>query len=165
MTRRDETKLQIAVATYLNRCLGEGTAWCHVPNGGARSLLQGQIFKAMGVKAGQPDIEIVWQGRAYFLELKAGKGTVSEAQRYRHAELIAAGCPVAVCRSLDAVRAQIFAWGIPIRETTRSTERITRGFRSAMFHAAPGQTLNILSFTETDWPESTDLGRRRRAKT
>ncbi len=159
MAQHPETRLQIAVATYLSRCLGDGTAWCHIPNGGTRSLTEGRIFKASGVKAGEPDIEIIWQGRIYKIELKTGKVALSEAQRYRHSALIAAGCPVAVCRSLDAVRAQVFAWGIPTRETTRSTERMTRGFNVPL-DARIAPTLSGV----WDWSESTDLGRRRRKK-
>ena len=130
--KHPETRLQIAVATYLRKCLGPGTAWRHIPNGGARNYIEGAILKASGVHAGDPDVEIIWQGRAFAIELKAGKGRISEAQRHRHAELVSAGCPVAVCWDLDQVRSKLAEWQIPTREIRASTEAIVRGLKAAI---------------------------------
>jgi len=59
MPKNPEDKLQIAVATYLDLLSRtKKFRWCHVPNGGARSKVEAGIFKAMGVKAGVPDVMI-----------------------------------------------------------------------------------------------------------
>ena len=45
----------------------------HVPNGGNRSQREANKFKAIGVKAGIPDLIILNDGNAIFIELKVGK--------------------------------------------------------------------------------------------
>jgi hypothetical protein len=68
---------------------------------------------ARGVIAGCPDVQILYRGRAYFLELKAEDGRLSKAQKEIHGALIAAGCQVAVARNAEEVLGAIDAWGIP----------------------------------------------------
>lgn len=64
----------------------------HIPNGGARSKAEGGIFKAMGVKAGVPDLFLPVAGgcmnidtypeyHGLFIEMKAEGGRLSAAQR------------------------------------------------------------------------------------
>lgn len=86
-------------------------AW-HVPNGGKRNACEAARFNGMGVKAGIPDIHIVKDGRLYLIELKAGKGTLSEIQKQRMERLIECGALCIVCRSLDEVMNATHAWGI-----------------------------------------------------
>ncbi len=55
-------------------------------------------------------------GRAFFIELKAGKaGRVSQAQADCHQALLACGCLVAICRSLADVAQACEAWSISLR--------------------------------------------------
>lgn len=51
-----------------------------VPNGGARSALQGKIFKMTGVYAGVADMLFMYKGKTYCLELKNMHGTQSPKQ-------------------------------------------------------------------------------------
>lgn len=115
--RRPEQTLQRAVVQYLDAVL-PATAWCfHAPNGGGRSKVEAAIFKGLGVRAGIPDICILYDGRAFWIELKAAKGRLSEAQERAHVRLWEAGCPVADARSLDDVRRLLVEeWAIPTRE-------------------------------------------------
>lgn len=150
-----EQKLQRQVAEYLSWALVPPAWFTSIPAGGGGEM-RGRILRGTGYRAGTPDLLIVYDGRAYFLELKSAKGVLSEIQRETHAVLKRAGCCVAVCRSLDDVRA-LFGpagpwWPIPIRETKPSAERIRRGFMQP--HA--------LASDDPIWPESADLGRRRR---
>lgn len=119
--RRPEQALQRAVIEYLDAVL-PADAWAfHVPNGGARTKAEGGILKAMGVRAGIPDLCIVWQGRAYWIELKAGRGKASDAQDAAHARLQQCGCwPVATCRSIDDVETALSVYGIPTRQARRA---------------------------------------------
>lgn len=115
MRRRPEQAFQQQVAHYLAAYLGGTTAWWSaIPLGGG-GRLRGAILKGMGVKSGIPDIFIVARGRVYGLELKAPKGSVSEAQREAHRALELAGCPVAICKSLDDVAAFLKRHGIAVK--------------------------------------------------
>ncbi len=151
--KRPEAVLQRQVAGYLSWALPPDcwfTSIAHGSRGGGDAAwLRGAIWKGMGARSGVPDLLLVAQGRALFVELKAPKGRLSEAQMGCHAEIMAAGGQVAVCRSLDDLREALSTWGIPIREMRPSTERIVRGFNDA--RESP-----------TMWPESDQLGRRRR---
>ena len=51
-----------------------------VPNGGARSALQGKIFKMTGVVAGVSDMLFMYNGVTYCFELKTNIGKQSEKQ-------------------------------------------------------------------------------------
>lgn len=115
--RRPEQALQKSVIQYLDTVL-PATAWAfHVPNGGGRSKIEAGILKAMGVRPGIPDLCIVWQGRAHWIELKAGKGKPSDAQNAAAGRLAQCGCPpVLLARSLDDVATCLRAFGIPTRE-------------------------------------------------
>jgi hypothetical protein len=106
----------MAVAGYLTGCLVKPFIFFHVPNGGRKSFNQGTRLKKMGVKAGIPDIVILGDSRAFLIELKREVGgRLSDAQKLLHPEIIAAGCPVATCRSLEEVKAALETWGVPLR--------------------------------------------------
>lgn len=111
---RPEQQLQRSVVQYLGVALPErlGVVWFHVPNGGARSAIEGAIFKGLGTKAGVPDLAFVFGGGCFFIELKAGKGTLSPAQREMHLALMKAGVAVYTCRSVPEVEAALRKEGI-----------------------------------------------------
>ena len=106
---RPEQALQQAVARYLDVALPDDAWWTAIPAGGG-GRLRGAILKGMGYKAGTPDILIVWQGRAYWIELKAPKGAVSKAQVATFERLRYAGATVDVCRSVHEVADMIEAY-------------------------------------------------------
>ncbi len=111
--RHAEDALQTTVMQYLNL---QGPRWgffaCHIPNGGKRNAREAGRLKGMGVKAGVPDILIVKDGRADWIELKADSGRVSPTQRDMHCTLVERGCRIIVCRSLDEVITALKAWEI-----------------------------------------------------
>jgi len=84
-----------------------------------RSRITGAIEKAMGLTAGFPDLGLYGNldglPFAGFMEVKFGKGRVSEAQRDMHDRLQSQGFRIAIVRSvadaLDAAR----SWGLPLR--------------------------------------------------
>ncbi len=58
--------------------------YLHVPNGArlTNAKRQGGRMKALGVRAGVPDLIIVWpNGRTVWIELKAPKGVLSPSQK------------------------------------------------------------------------------------
>lgn len=111
-----EFQFHCTVAQYLDLFLPESAAWFHVTNA-PRSRRAGGKQKRMGMKAGVPDICIIYQGRALFIELKAGKGRLSAAQKAMQTKLTMAGAVVfSECRSLDEFIAFIEPT-IPMRAT------------------------------------------------
>lgn len=74
----------------------------HSPNGGKRSKSEASRFKAMGTKAGFPDLLLligVAPFKGLFIEMKSAKGTVTDIQRAYHPMLIEEGYRVEVCYS------------------------------------------------------------------
>ena len=120
MTRRNrpEEMLQRATASYLDLALPNDAVWFHPPNGGARSKAEAGIFKAMGVKAGVPDLIIIYRGRVVAIELKGEKGRLSPAQKEMHAQLSLAGALVYTAMSVEHVEGFLRGAGVPLKAST-----------------------------------------------
>ena len=110
--RRPEQQLQRAIVEHLRWRARPQVWWCHLANGGWRSPIEAKIFKALGVVAGAPDLLIVADGRAYFLELKAPRGRISPAQHECHEALRKAGATVAVASDIDQALELLERWEI-----------------------------------------------------
>lgn len=91
--------------------LAPNVVYFHVPNGGSRNAAEGARFKAIGVKAGVPDLVFLAHHRFYCLEFKepGGKGVLSAAQRTMHGRLVAAG--VTALATLDNLE-DAKAWAV-----------------------------------------------------
>lgn len=114
--RRPEQELQIAAAQMLQAVLPPSVLWWHTPNGGGRSRAEAGLFRAMGVRAGVPDLVFVLpDGKAAFIELKVQRHTPSPAQDAFMEKALAVGCRVQVCRSLEEVFYTLEGWGLPMR--------------------------------------------------
>lgn len=110
--KRPEQALQIAAAAYMDAI--PNLLWWHSPNGGGRSKIEAAIFKRMGVKPGVPDIAVILPGgRVGFIELKAGNGRVSPAQRAFADALMERGCQCVEARSLEEVAETLARWLTP----------------------------------------------------
>lgn len=125
-----EQSLQIHVAELLGWLLPPEIPWTAIGHGGGGKM-RGMILKGMGVHAGWPDLMLIYAGRPYFIELKAGS-SVSPAQKIVLPAIQAAGGHIAVCRSIEAVRDSLLHWGIPTRERKPSAE----AFRQATLRQA-----------------------------
>lgn len=89
--------------------------WFHCPSGGKRTRTEAGIFKAMGVKAGVPDIMIIYNSRVFAIELKAPGGRLGPSQKETIPLLELAGCSCAVCFDLPGVVNALNYWRIPLR--------------------------------------------------
>lgn len=134
--QRPEDALQRAVAEYLDLALPRGVAlWWHTPNGGKRSKATAGVLKAMGVKAGVPDLTFLWTRPGHarpfvgFIELKAGAGVLSGPQKDFRTACKALGAFSDVARSLTEVEMILRRWGCPLRATATARPPI----------AAPGE--------------------------
>lgn len=112
--KNPEHKLAVAVARYLNLSLPPDAIWCTTPTAGS-SMLQGARLKAAGYVAGWPDLQILWRGKSYFIELKAPRGVLADAQRATMLAIMRAGGKVAMAKSLDDVQEFLDQQAIPLR--------------------------------------------------
>lgn len=114
MNRAEQT-LQRDCIDFLRQCAPDGLAWTAINPVPAKSKAVAGISKAMGMRAGIPDLLVVWKGRAIFVEFKAAGGSLSPAQRDCHAGLMLAGALVHTVKSLDEFIDFIITVGVPIR--------------------------------------------------
>ena len=110
--RRPEQDLQRQVVEHLGWRAAPATFWCHYPAGGWRSPIEAKLLKAMGTKAGIPDLLLIQNGICHGLELKkAAGGRLSAAPRETQDALRTAGATVATSAGLDEAPAQLERWG------------------------------------------------------
>lgn len=92
MKKLSEDLNQIVIATYLRKLQIENDfIFFHIPNGGSRSKSEAGRFKAMGVLAGVPDLQIIAKNKAFFIELKTNTGSLGKAQKELHPRIEALG--------------------------------------------------------------------------
>jgi hypothetical protein len=75
-----------------------------IPNGGLRNIRVATKLKAEGVVAGVPDLFLAipnQEANGLFIEMKAGKNQLTEAQKYMIGELQGQGYQCKVCRDFD----------------------------------------------------------------
>lgn len=112
-----EAQFQASIVQQLKWCLPVDADYQAVPNGGHRHDKVGAILAGQGVRAGAPDLEVYYQGRVIFIELKTPVGVVSMVQKQRHTKLRGCGCPVYVCSSPEAVWSALKAEGVPLNHS------------------------------------------------
>lgn len=115
-----EDKIQMYIVSFLETTLPKGAVVFHVPNGsgvmgGAR---KGAKLKAMGLKSGVPDLVVLAQNKAVFIEVKNEKGRLAQSQKDFAESAKALGFDWFLARSIDDVRAGMRDCGIKLREAT-----------------------------------------------
>ena len=115
----EEDMLQRGVVRYLDLALPPDATFYHCPNGGLRKRQLAQRLVGLGVRPGVPDLPLVWQGRALFIELKTPAGALSPAQRAYHNKLAYCGAEVMVCRSDVEVEQALRERGMQLRARLR----------------------------------------------
>lgn len=85
-----------------------------VPNGGYRSPVEAAILKGLGVVAGVHDLIVLWDRRAFLMEVKARDGVLSDSQIETHPKIERTGCPGTLVRSLQDAIAFLRECGIPL---------------------------------------------------
>lgn len=109
-----EYALQRTVAQFLPLALPFDAFFTAIDIGTAGSPRAGAARKARGVKAGLPDVLIVWRGVTLWIEIKVA-ASLSPAQKTIREELRRNGHFWELARSLDDVRFACVAAGIPMR--------------------------------------------------
>ena len=115
--RNAEGRIQAAIVEWA-RAVAPGVVVYAVPNGGLRSKSEAARMKWQGVLAGVPDLAVVCDGRAFFIEVKADDGVLTRSQKETIPLLLEAGARVKIARSIEDARAAFSAWGIATREAS-----------------------------------------------
>ena len=122
--KQPEQILQKQVAQFLHAALDPARVWWTAIDHSTKDALHAKIKHGMGVKAGLPDIWIVWRAvgdvaeappHLMCIELKSLRGVMSDAQDALSATLWNLGVPVYVCDTLDGVIAALKEHGVPMR--------------------------------------------------
>ena len=114
----NEYQLQVAVAQFLTVALDpERVRYTHLPLGEARDVRVGAKLKRMGLKPGWPDFIILRDHprEPIFIEMKAGRGALSSAQKELAGWFERHGFIYRVCRSLDDVIDVLRGCGVPTK--------------------------------------------------
>ena len=112
-----EDKLHVGVWRALQYVIGPEVVFWSNENR-HNGLNEGRRRKSRGCIAGIPDLQVAWNGKVVFIELKTKTGALSSEQRALHARLKAAGFCIAVCRSLDDVLDFLRSVGCPMRSAS-----------------------------------------------
>lgn len=110
--KRPEQDLHRSILGYVRAAYPRAVVF-HVPNGGKRSVREARVFKGLGVRAGVADLCLHWrEGRTGYLEIKAGRGRLSEGQIVFAQDCEAVGISWACVRSLDEAVGVLKRWGV-----------------------------------------------------
>ena len=101
--KRPEQSLQIACVKWF-RLQYPNSRICAIPNSAKRGVVEGAMFKAQGVSAGYPDLQILHNGKVYFIEMKSDKGRLSDSQKEWQTWLTENGFEHYVCNSFDSFK-------------------------------------------------------------
>lgn len=114
-----EENLQKAIVRFLGHALPPDSFFFATTNQrGTRKRFEMGILKAMGARAGVPDLCILHRGRFFGLEVKAPKtGRLSEHQANAADAIVQAGGFYSVVRSVEEVERCLRAWGVILRAT------------------------------------------------
>lgn len=122
---RPEEALHRSVVAWLAVRLPKSWMFWHTPNGGGRSAAEAGILKALGTRAGMPDLFVLGPGsKLVAIELKAppvrlkggglskARPSVSNAQAAILGDLARLGVPTIVARSIDEVERGLIGVGV-----------------------------------------------------
>ena len=107
-----ESKIQRAIAAYLDVALPAGSFWTAINPIPGKSIVAAVTSKAMGMKAGVPDILILHNGETLWIEIKREGGYLSKVQKAVHVNIEMAGGNVYTARSIDDIQEILQQWEI-----------------------------------------------------
>lgn len=99
-----------------------GVCWWSVDMAAYSGVAPG-LRTARGCIAGVPDMQVLWKGRAHFIELKSEDGSLSLAQQGVAYALVAAQCDFGIARSVEEALALLDRWEIPRARRVRLDAR------------------------------------------
>jgi len=106
-----ERSLQIKVASTIDDRIKAGCIWTAFPAGGGGKI-RGVFLKRMGLKRGWADLQFIFAGNFFAIELKAGSGRLSREQRHVQSAIREQGFFYESARSVDEVVSLLETWGL-----------------------------------------------------
>jgi hypothetical protein len=108
-----EFQLHCAVVDTVRRWIMPGWIYTHIASGEKRDQVTAARLKRMGVNPGFPDLVFFGpHGEVCFIELKAGRGRLSEAQAAVRQHLEAAGHGYLVSSDYREVVEMLIGWRV-----------------------------------------------------
>jgi hypothetical protein len=114
MRHSPEDALQIAVVKLLSYQRVEGLVWTAVNPKPFKTPATAAKSKALGMRAGWPDLMFIYRGVPFAIELKSKHGRPSDVQTGMHVQMEAAGCAIFVCASVEEVLDALRFMDVPI---------------------------------------------------
>lgn len=110
--QRPEQLVQQAIVRFIQLQYREAVLF-HIPNGSNVGASVGGIYKSMGLKAGAPDLCILWKpGKCGFIEVKSATGTLTTHQKSFARRCDDLGIPWACVRSIEEAQVVLKEWGV-----------------------------------------------------
>jgi hypothetical protein len=133
----EEERLHRSIVQQLRLLLPADCDMKHTPNGGLRHSAVAKKLVGLGVRAGHPDLDFVYRGRAFCIELKAKDGALSGVQVRRRKTLEMCGCQVFVCRTPEEVETVLRSMGVPLRGSLLPLNMTNEEGRASVTSARP----------------------------
>jgi hypothetical protein len=108
--KRPEDAIQRAVLQHLKIRAPRDVFYFHPANGGQRSPVEAAILNGLGVRAGVPDLILIYRGQMFALELKADGRKSTALQNEAQEAMQRAGAEVATAVGLDQALTQLEHW-------------------------------------------------------
>jgi hypothetical protein len=113
--RREEWREQERLVELLSTYLDPETTFFSSLENQPLSQLSGIFRRRRGIRAGLPDLLIICNGKAVFVELKSAAGVATRAQKQVRLELLAAGAVWYMARSARAALTALHLAGVVFR--------------------------------------------------
>lgn len=111
--KHEEDDLQEQIIDMFRARQGSDVLCFHVPNGSRMAISQAKRMKRLGLTAGIPDLVFINPlGIAFFMEVKAAKGSLRKEQREFQAHCKGHNIGHAVVRSLEEAEAWMERFGL-----------------------------------------------------
>jgi len=108
-------RIEIGVEAKISE---HGVTWFCIDHANHHGEVPG-IRVGRGIPPGIFDMLVLYQGRAFWIELKSRNGTVSDPQRSMAATLLLSGCRIGIARDEDEVLSCLDEWQIPRKRRVR----------------------------------------------
>jgi hypothetical protein len=115
VARREEWREQVKLARLLDTWLDPACTFWTATDPVAASVTSGAMRKKRGVKAGVPDVLVLYRGKLIAIELKSRHGKCSRSQRLVREALLRAGAEWFECRWAVAAMWSLSEAGVRFR--------------------------------------------------
>lgn len=113
--RQPEHALQVQIKKWTRENVFAPHVFLGFDRAAKQSPFQHIREKARGVEGGTPDVVLLVEGAAVWVELKAGKNGLSEHQVELHTRMASAGFAVGVCRTVEEYARELHARNVLLR--------------------------------------------------